>query len=111
MAYKKTTNQKKNKTRKTYSASERKSYRKGFLAGLFASRKNEKVPRNKYGKSLNDYPNWAKHNVLFDDESYRSFYHGAQEMGFEHEKARDIALGIYSKECKDKKLKEHYDIK
>ena len=97
---------------KKYSAAEKKSYKRGFFAGTFAAKKKNisSKPKNKYGKTLDDYPNWAKHNVLFEDNSYRSFLHGAYEMGYEGEKARDIALHLYSKECGDKKLKEHYEI-
>ncbi len=100
-------------SKKKYSASERKSYKKGFFAGLFARKKKNdaKQPKNKHGKTLSDYPNWGKHNVLFDDADYKRFYYGALDMGFEHEKARDIALSIYSKEYNDRKLKEHYGIK
>ena len=103
----------KSKFKKQYSAAEKKSYKRGFFAGLFTTKKKKYIdkPRNKYGKTLDDYPNWAKHNVLFDDNSYRRFLRGAYEMGYEDEKARDIALHLYSKECGDKKLKEHYEIK
>ena len=106
-------NKHRGKSSKVYSSAEKRSFKKGFLSGLLAGKRKNIInkPKNKHGKTLDDYPNWAKHNVLFEDNSYRRFLRGAYEMGYEDEKARDIALHLYSKECGDKKLKEHYGIK
>ena len=100
------------KSRKNYSISERKSYRNGFFAGLFASKKNNRFLRKKSGnRTVNDIPKNYRHNVLFSDERYKNIYgHYSRELGFEHEKARDYALQMYRKEYGDSVLKKHYNI-
>ena len=111
MAYKK--NYKRSRTSsKNYSVSERKSYRKGFFAGLYVRKKNNRASNKQNGtRTVNDIPKNYQHNVLFSDERYKNLYgHYSREFGFEHEKARDYALHMYRKEYGDSVLKKHYKI-
>lgn len=112
-----------------YNSKEQAIWKKGFFSGLFKSKKKSskkifknntksnsaritKPKKQKSGfNSLNDVPNWCKHNVLFDDARYKGLYiNFSRELGFEHETARDMALDVYKKQFGDSVLKEHYDL-
>lgn len=103
------------------------AYKKGLFAGLFGNKQQKQtkikikkvdktnlIQQKKSGsgfKSLNEVPNWCKHNVLFSDGRYKGLYHNfVQELGLDHEEARDLALDNYKKLFGDSVLKKHYDL-
>ncbi len=105
----------KNNKKKSFSSAEKKSFKRGFLAGLFSvkERKTSKQlkPKSVKRRTLSDIPNHYQHNVLFDNDTYKGiYYHYLREMGLEHEKARDYALTFYKKEYGDKILRKHYNL-
>ncbi len=121
MAYKKNyTYKRKNKKkykynrrgRKKYSTSERKSYRNGFLAGLFARKKKRNSSKKTSDfRSVNDIPKNYQHNVLFSDERYQSIYKlHRDQFGLGHEGAVEPALRTYKEKYGDAVLKKHYNI-
>lgn len=103
------------KKKRSYTAAEKQSYKRGFLAGLFSAKKNKSSNSKKSTvvkkRTLADIPNSFQHNVLFDDDTYKGIYrHYVREMGLEHETARDYALTMYKKKYGDKILREHYGL-
>lgn len=89
---------------------ERRAYAIGRKHQAAFCKNNRKSSRNA-SNPLDKYPNWAKHNVLIgDDGAYTGFYRSMRELGYEHEKARDLSLDYYGKEFNDIGLKEHYGI-
>lgn len=77
---------KRSKNRKSYSAAEKKSFRAGFLRGLFSKKKkNSSKKQNARKKSVRTERQniITRHNVLFRDEpDYLYAYRYAKHMGF-----------------------------
>ncbi len=96
---------------KKYSSSERKSYRNGFLAGLFARKKKRNSSKKTSDfRTVNKIPLNYQHNVLFSDERYRDMYKSYIDNGFEVGEAYKLAIPKYKKKYGDSVLKEHYNI-
>ena len=102
--------------KRSYSSAEKQSYKRGFLAGLFSGKKKKSSNRKNYTvvkkRTLADIPNHFQHNVLFDNDRYKSIYYQYKnEFGFNHETARDYALTMFKKEYGDSILRKHYNLK
>ncbi len=84
MAYKKNYKRRRS-SRKNYSALERKSYRKGFLAGLFASKKKSRRNSSNSKRTLaSEHKRYREHNLgalLFNGKLYdTNFKDGPHEI-------------------------------
>ena len=101
--------------KKSYSSAERKSYKRGFFAGLFASKKKKKVVKKPAVKRKQSPSVW--HNQHFDDPLYKAAYRYAKYC---QSKCRDIpgaeisddealknARSHYNQALKDKKYRDH----
>ena len=106
------------KKKKTYSSSEKKSFRKGFLLGLFTSKK-KKVSHNakKHSfSSVDQIPLNNQHNVLFSDDRYRSIreqllFSGRYDGDPGSKDLMKDSVALYKSRYGDSYLRKHYGIK
>ncbi len=113
-------NYKKSKKR-SYSIAEKKSWKRGFLAGLFSSKRTTKntkkvssvKQKNSKYKKVSDIPFDYQHNVLFADENYSSLFRSLanhRDYAFGSDEHIKETLSIYKRSFGDKKIKDHYGI-
>ena len=99
---------------KRYSASERQSWKRGFFAGLFLSKKKKKKTTKSPYRTVSDIPYNYQHNVLFSDERYADLFRSLWRSGRYKQASKehiDATLREYKKRYGDKVLREHYHIK
>ena len=108
-------------SKRSYSTAEKKSWKRGFFAGLFSSKgtsqnikkvSSVKQKNSKY-KKVSDIPFGYQHNVLFADENYSSLFRSLanrRDYAFGSDEHIKETLSIYKRSFGDKKLKEHYGI-
>ena len=108
--------------KKRFSPAEKKAFRKGFLSGLFRSKKKKVkksivVVKKKHSfSSIDQIPYNNQHNVLFDDERYRTIrdqlhYSGAYGYDIASDDLIKDSLALYKRRYGDSVLKKHYGIK
>ncbi len=95
--------------KKSYSSAERKSYKRGFFAGLFASKKPKLTAMEKFERDPKKYRDW--HNQYFDNNAlYRAAYFSASNEGrklrFSDDQVLMLARDNYFKARKDKNFRD-----
>ena len=93
--------------KKSYSSAERKSYKRGFFAGLFASKKKKKVVKKPAVKRKQSPSVW--HNQHIEDPLYLAAYRYADFPRKKYGSPEDLVLPearkYYERALKDDKFR------